>query len=89
MKLPWFSRRPYRAKVKNLLSTILYEEGDRRMEIDGEPLGTEEGHMLVYMSTMKWKSPHDGERLSSQEKDRIRRNVEEVLGVLRIKWVDD
>lgn len=89
MKLRWFSKRPYRAKVENLLSTIVYEEEDRRMEIDAEPLDAGEAHMLVYMSTMKWKAPHDGERLSSEEKDRIRKNVEDVLGMWRFKWIDD
>jgi Immunity protein 74 len=83
----WFSKKAYRVVLKNLNSTIVYEEGDRRMEIDAEPASG--GYdVIVYGSTMKWSPPHEALPLTAAERDGIRRNIETGLRGLRLAWED-
>jgi len=82
----WSSRKPYRVKIGGLMSRITYEEGGRRMHIDGEKIGGEVG-MIVYTSTMVWRPPHESELVTDEARERIKRNITEARPNFRFEWV--
>jgi hypothetical protein len=65
---------------------IVYKEGKRRMKIDSEMLGGEHDIVVYYDSIRRWLPPHDGEEISAEERERIRKNVAWALRSLRIEW---
>jgi hypothetical protein len=65
---------------------MLYREGKKRMEIDSEMLFGEHDIVVYTDSIRRWLPPHDGEEITSAERERIRKNVAWALRSLRIEW---
>jgi len=81
----WKSRKPYKVRMADLMSTIIYEEEGRRMQVAGEKIGGEVG-MTVYTRTMRWQPPHESTIVTDAEKERIKMNISEALSDVRFVW---
>ena len=66
---------------------LIYSEGKKRMRVDSELLGARNADMVIWSSSIeKWEPPHEAERVSLEDKLRIRENISKSLKRLRVIW---
>ncbi len=67
-----------------------YIEGDHVMRVDVEPCRTssDKYYEEVYLDSFtKWMLPHDGELVSPEKSEAIRKNVETAMKFMKVKAV--
>lgn len=81
-----FQRRLYKVRMTGRAG-IIYSEGDKKMKVDSEMiLGSGDYDLAIRKESIrKWEAPHGGE-ISSEERERICKNIEEALGGSKILW---
>ena len=66
---------------------LLYTEGTRKIHVDSEMLAGNDFDMVVYLSNATaWAPPHDGDLVTSEDRERIRKNISEAFSSLRVEW---
>jgi hypothetical protein len=83
-----FKKKPYRVVLKDARTTLIYEEGERRMKLAADRQSGEEFDAVVYARTMRWLPPHEALPITADDRARIRRNIEEGLRMFRLAWED-
>ncbi len=82
----FFSRKAYRVERMGLAG-LRYTEGPRKMIIDSEVrMGPDVDIVIFAGSIVRWEAPYDTEEVTDADKRRIRANIAEGLGRLKIEW---
>ncbi len=80
-------RKNYNVKLKGR-SAIVYVEGDKRMIISSEFLSSPSGIVIYSDSIKKWEAPHEGTKITGQQKEEIKKNITSDLEMhgIRVEW---
>ncbi len=84
--LVWFKKQAFRVKMTGRAG-LVYREGHKVMLIDSEMDAVGEPGYVIYTDSMTaWEPPHQSERLSGADLQRIKANITSVLG--KVDWVE-
>ena len=83
-----FKKRAYKVKLKGS-SGVEYSEGNKKILIGSEFMAGSNG-IVIYSDSLKaWQPPYENDKLSFQEKERIKHNITEDLKghAIPVEWV--
>ena len=81
-----FNKKGYKVKLLGRAG-IMYQEGDKSLIIDSELLPGAKYDIVIYKDSIKqWQPPHTEDKISEDERTRIKNNVMTSLRRMRVDW---
>jgi len=83
-----FKKRAYKVKLKGR-SELEYSEGNKKMLISSEFMSGSSGIVIYSDSIRAWRVPNEKEKISNQQRNKIKHNITEDLKGhdIPVEWV--